>query len=85
MDEVKDEAKERVEKELVDLNEKIVKLTAFVYGKDFPKAGLSDAMMARLRSQLHVMEEYAQILQGRLVIWGLTDAEIQAKFNHSIM
>ena len=35
-----DEAKERVEKELDELNEKIVKLTSFLYGRKLAAAGL---------------------------------------------
>ena len=36
-----DAAKERVEKELLDLNEKIVKLATFLYGPALKKANLS--------------------------------------------
>ena len=46
MDEKKpvDPAKERVEKELEELNEKIVKLSSFLYGKKLVEAGLSFRM-----------------------------------------
>ena len=58
----KDAAKERVEQELDELNEKIVKL--------------SFRMRDLLREQLNVMQRYAEILQHRLVIWGKTDKEL---------
>lgn len=71
-----DEAKERVEKELDELNEKIVKLTSFLYGRKLTAAGLSYAMKGCLEEQLGVMQRYAAILQRRLAIWGKTDEEL---------
>lgn len=78
MDEVKtvDPAKERVEKELEDLNEKIVKLSSFLYGKKLVEAGLSFRMRDLLSEQLRTMQRYAELLQNRLAIWGKTDEEL---------
>ena len=71
-----DEAKERVEKELDELNEKIVKLTSFLYGRKLAAAGLSYAMKNYLDEQLGTMQRYAAILQRRLEIWGKSDEEL---------
>lgn len=78
MDEVKavDPAKERVEKELEELNEKIVKLSSFLYGKKVIEAGLSFRMRDMLNEQLRTMQRYAEILQKRLAIWGKTNEEL---------
>lgn len=80
MDETKtqavDPAKERAEKELEELNEKIVKLSSFLYGKKLVSAGLSFRMKDMLREQLGIMQRYAEILQRRLEIWGMTDEEL---------
>lgn len=78
MDEVKtvDPAKERVEKELEELNEKIVKLSSFLYGKKLVEAGLSFRMRDLLSEQLRAMQRYAELLQNRLAIWGKTDEEL---------
>ena len=71
-----DEAKARVEAELSDLNVKIVKLTTFLYG-DMPlKANLSRRMISLMKNQLETMARYAEILQDRLSIWGLTDEQL---------
>lgn len=81
MDEIKnsaDTAKERVEKELEDLNEKIVKLSSFLFGKKLVESGLSHKMVDLLREQLRNMQDYARILQLRLSIWGKTDKELCA-------
>ena len=75
---VKDPAKERVVTELAELNDKIVKLTAFVYGDKILDMGLSRRMLHLLRQQLHAMHEYASILQERLAIWGKSDEELKA-------
>ncbi len=72
----KDAAKERVEQELDELNEKIVKLSTFLYSKKIVEAKLSFRMRDLLREQLNVMQRYAEILQHRLVIWGKTDKEL---------
>lgn len=74
----KDAAKERVEQELDELNEKIVKLSAFLYSKKIVEAKLSFRMRDLLREQLNVMQRYAEVLQHRLVIWGKTDKELNA-------
>lgn len=71
-----DEAKARVEAELSDLNVKIVKLTTFLYG-DMPlKSNISHRMIALMKNQLEVMQRYAEILQDRLAIWGMTDEQL---------
>lgn len=74
-----DPAKERVVAELNELNEKLVKLTSFIYGEKVIKAGLSEEMRCALREQARVMQEYALILQRRLALWGKTDEEIYAE------
>lgn len=74
---VKDEAKERVEKELEELNEKIVKLTAFLFGKKILEKRLSQRMCRVMQEQLDVMRRYANLLQERLAIWGKSDEELQ--------
>lgn len=70
-------AKQRVEQELAELNEKIVKLTAFLFGDDIVNMDISDNMRFLLRRQLNVMQEYADILQERLRTWDKTDEEIR--------
>ena len=76
MEQTKDTAKERVEQELAELNEKIVKLTSFLYSKKIVVAKLSFRMRDMLSEQLRTMQRYAEILQGRLAIWGKTDEEL---------
>lgn len=66
-------AKQRVEQELAELNEKIVKLTAFLFGDDIVNMDISDHMRFLLRRQLNVMQEYADVLQERLRTWDKTD------------
>ena len=68
--------KQRVEQELAELNEKIVKLTAFLFGGDIVNMYISDNMRFLLRKQLNVMQEYANVLQERLRKWDKTDEEI---------
>lgn len=70
-------AKQRVEQELAELNEKIVKLTAFLFGGDIVNMDISDNMRFLLRRQLNVMQEYADILQKRLRTWDKTDEELK--------
>ena len=70
-------AKQRVEQELAELNEKIVKLTAFLFGGDIVNMDISDNMRFLLRRQLNVMQEYADVLQERLRTWNKTDEEIR--------
>lgn len=74
---IKDEAKERVEEELEELFEKIVKLTTFIYGKAILKKGLSRRMRGIMQEQLDIMRRYATLLQERLGIWGKSDEELQ--------
>lgn len=70
-------AKQRVEQELAELNEKIVKLTAFLFGGDIVNMDISDNMRLLLRRQLSVMQEYADVLQERLRTWDKTDEELK--------
>lgn len=70
-------AKQRVEQELAELNEKIVKLTVFLFGGDIVNMDISDHMRFLLRRQLNVMQEYAYVLQERLRTWDKTDEELK--------
>ena len=70
-------AKQRVEQELAELNEKIVKITAFLFGGDIVNMDISDHMRFLLRRQLNVMQEYADVLQERLRTWDKTDEELK--------
>lgn len=70
-------AKQRVEQELAELNEKIVKLTAFLFGGDIVNMDISEHMRFLLRRQLNVMQEYADVLQERLRTWDKTDEELK--------
>ncbi len=79
---VKDEAKERVETELLELKEKIVKLSDFLFGTKIAKVGISFRMRSLLRQQLENMQRYAEVLQERLAIWGKTDEELDEKLHH---
>lgn len=71
-----DEVKARVEKELDELNEKIVRLTSFMFGRNFHTANLSTDMRYMLKDQLRAMQEYAEILQKRLSIWEKSDEDL---------
>ena len=71
-----DEAKERVEAELSALNMRIVKLTTFLYSEMPLKATLSHRMIMLMKNQIETMERYAEILQDRLSIWGMTDEQL---------
>ena len=71
-----DAAKERVENELLDLNEKIVKLATFLYSPALKKANLSHTMIMLLQDQLHVMQQYSEILEQRLDIWDKAEEKI---------
>lgn len=77
---IKDEAKERVEKELDELTEKITKLSGFLYGRKSMDAEISNEMRFIMRDQLRNMEEYAACLQKRLMIWGMTDEELRRPY-----
>lgn len=74
-------AKQRVEQELAELNEKIVKLVAFLFGNDIVNMDISDHMRFLLRRQLNVMQEYADVLQERLRTWDKTDEELKNEMN----
>lgn len=63
--------KERVEQELDELNEKMVKLTAFLYGRKIVKGDVTATMRALMKQQLSYMQAYAETLQDRLMIWGV--------------
>ena len=69
--------KQRVEQELAELNEKIVKLTAFLFGGDIVNMDISENMRFLLRRQLNVMQDYADVLQERLRTWDKTDEELK--------
>ena len=64
-------AKERVEQELDELNEKMVKLTSFLYGRKIVEGVVTAEMRALMGKQLKHMQEYAETLQDRLMIWDL--------------
>lgn len=70
-------AKQRVEQELSELKEKIVKLAAFIFGGDIVNMDISENMRFLLRRQLNVMQEYADVLQERLRTWDKTDEELK--------
>lgn len=69
-------AKQRVEQELEELNERIVKLSGFLFGSKLITANLSAQMVCEMRDQLRAMEDYAFRLQRRLLIWDKTDKEL---------
>lgn len=69
-------AKERVETELGELNEKIVKLTSFLYGNKILASDISREMFYQMEAQLCAMQQYARCLIQRLRIWGKTDEEL---------
>ena len=70
-------AKERVEKELEELNDKMTKLSSFLYGTAILTMSLSDEMVYQMETQLYSMQQYAKCLQKRLRIWGKTDKELR--------
>ena len=70
-------AKERVEKELEELNEKMTKLSSFLYGTAILAMSLLDEMTYQMETQLYSMQQYAKCLQKRLRIWGKTDKELR--------
>lgn len=70
-------AKERVEKELEELNEKMTKLSSFLYGNQILTMAISDEMVYQMETQLYSMQQYAKCLQKRLRIWGKTDKELR--------
>lgn len=63
----KETAKERVQKELDDLNGKIVNLTMFMTSPTHAK--MNEAEKYLLLKQLDVMVDYACLLKSRLAIW----------------
>lgn len=72
-------AKERVQFELDELNQKIGTLSAFLFGRAIiERKDISNAMKGLLKRQLAQMQDYAQTLQERLEIWGKTDEELRA-------
>lgn len=78
-----DDVKAIVATELSDLNAKIVKLATFLYGGMPLKANISRRMIVLMKNQLETMQRYAEILQERISIWGMTDEQIynQTKIN----
>lgn len=69
-------AKERVEQELENLNERIAKLSTFLFGGKILSANISNEMHFQMKRQLTAMQEYAEALQTRLLIWDKTDEEL---------
>lgn len=61
--------KERVEQELDELHEKILKLTCFLYGRKIPERVVTPEMRELMKQQLKHMQAYAGTLQDRLIIW----------------
>lgn len=78
-----DGAKERVEEELSELNAKINKLTTFLCSEMPLKVKISYRMIELMKRQLETMARYAEILQERILIWGMTDEQLydQQKIN----
>lgn len=64
-------AKERVEQELDELHEKILKLVCFLYGRKIPERVVTPEMRELMKKQLKHMQAYAETLQDRLIIWDL--------------
>ena len=62
-------AKERVVSELDALNEKIVKLSNFLFSSKIVDANISRDMQYCMKEQLGYMQSYASCLQRRLQIW----------------
>lgn len=77
----KDAAKERVERELAELNEKIVKLVAFLYGTTAFKITYTAKRL--LIKQLSAMQQYSDILARRLAVWDLPEYEAR-KLNETL-
>lgn len=73
-----DRVKARVQEELGDLCVKISKLSTFLFGDGVMNAKLSMDMVCAMHEQLRIMQEYAKILQRRLIIWGKTDEELHS-------
>lgn len=71
-------AKERVEQELEELNERIAKLSTFLFGGKILSDNISGAMRYQMKRQLIAMQEYAEALQTRLRIWDKTDDELNS-------
>lgn len=70
---IKDAAKERVERELAELNAKIVKLVAFLYGAKHLE--ITHTAKRLLVEQLSAMQQYSDILTRRLAVWDLPEYE----------
>lgn len=60
-------AKERVEKELEELEERLTKLKAFVLTEVFSK--LSKTQQILLLTQIDIMTSYQHCLRCRLLFW----------------
>lgn len=71
-------AKERVQYELDEVKERIAKLSRFLFGNEILEAKfISGTMKHLMRRQLGAMQDYAEILQERLIIWDKTDEELR--------
>lgn len=73
--------KQRVQTELNDLKDKIVKLTEFLYGENIIESNISRDMVNYMEEQLKFMQAYACMLQNRLAIW---DRQDKVEFQHHI-
>lgn len=73
-------AKERVQIELNELNEKMSKLSLFLFSEKALK--LARQMRYVMQEQLRHMQDYAHCLQTRLEIWDKVEDE--KKNNHEI-
>lgn len=61
--------KERVQLELKELKDKILKLTAVLFGDNLMEKGISAEQLRLMEEQLKYMQGYAAILQNRLAHW----------------
>lgn len=70
------ETKQRVVNELQDLQQKIVKLSLFLFSTKTLDLKISKHQLNLMGDQLRFMQDYARILISRLACWDLTDEEI---------
>lgn len=71
-----DDAKKRVQEELLELGEKASKLVKFMSTEKY--FNLSKDMRYLMYDQLRTMIDYINILHRRLEIWGKTDDELNS-------
>lgn len=65
----KDKAKERVLKELAELEEKTARLAEFIDDENRKYASLSLAAQRLLQEQYNIMQQYILVLRCRISIW----------------